>query len=129
MKRNLFRNYEGLYVWQKSIDFVAKVYKATEGFPSTEIYGLTNQIRRAVVSIPSNIAEESGRKGVKELLQFLHIALGSCSELHTQFIIAKNLGYSQGNSLIDGILEIKKMLIGYMNKVKKEGFGEEVATS
>ena len=85
--------YSKLGVWNDAITFVTNIYKLTENFPKSEIYSLTSQIRRAAVSIPSNIAEGSARKSNKEYSQFLSIALGSIAELDTQLIIAKNLAY------------------------------------
>ena len=85
--------YSKLGVWNDAITFVTNIYKLTENFPKSEIYGLTSQIRRAAVSTPSNIAEGPARKSNKEYSQFLSIALGSIAELDTQLIIAKNLTY------------------------------------
>jgi len=87
------RNHKDLEVWKKSMDFVSNIYKITESFPNKEVYGLTNQIRRAAVSVPSNIAEGAARSSKKEFIQFLYIALGSLSELETQIIIANRLEY------------------------------------
>ena len=83
--------YKDLIVWQKSVELVVAVYTLTEGFPREEIYGLTAQMRRSAVSIPSNIAEGKLRRAEKELRQFLLIAFGSGGELETQIIIAKKL--------------------------------------
>lgn len=83
--------YKDLAVWQKSINFTVEIYKLTQTFPKEELYGLTSQIRRAAVSIPSNIAEGNERNSHKEFNQFLHIALGSAAELDTQLLIAKEL--------------------------------------
>ena len=80
---NKIRNHKDLEVWKKSMDLVSNIYKITESFPNKELYGLTNQIRRAAVSIPSNIAEGAARNSKKEFIQFLYIALGSLSELET----------------------------------------------
>ena len=82
------RNHKDLEVWKKSMDLVSNIYKITESFPNKEIYGLTNQIRRSAVSVPSNIAEGAARSSKKEFIQFLYIALGSLAELETQMIIA-----------------------------------------
>jgi four helix bundle protein len=82
------RSYRDLRVWQEAIDFVKDIYLITAQFPASEVYGLTNQIRRAAVSIPSNIAEGQGRHSIKEFRQFLGIALGSIAELETQLIIS-----------------------------------------
>jgi four helix bundle protein len=85
--------YKDLVVWQKSIDLVENMYKATQGFPKEEMYGLVSQMRRSSISIPSNIAEGSGRASRKEYLHFLSIAFASCCEIETQSIIAKKLNY------------------------------------
>ena len=76
-------NHKDLEVWKKSMDLVESVYQMTNSFPDSEKFGLTNQIRRAVVSIPSNIAEGSGIKSDKELIQFIYIAIGSLAEVET----------------------------------------------
>jgi len=85
--------HKNLDVWKKSIEMVTKIYSLTRSFPKEELYGLTNQMRRAAVSVPSNIAEGAGRNTSKELLQFLYYGTGSLSELETQLIISYNLGY------------------------------------
>lgn len=106
-------SYRDLMVWQKSVDLVIEVYKLTEDFPSSELYGLTSQMRRAVVSIPANIAEGRRRGTRKDYRQFLLYAYGSGSELETFLEIAKrlsfasNLDYSKTDKLL---LEIMKML-------------------
>jgi len=87
------KSYTDLLVWQKSIELVKEVYGITKTFPKVEVYGLTSQMRRAAVSIPSNIAEGFLRQHKPETIQFLYISLGSCGELHTQFLIAKELGF------------------------------------
>jgi four helix bundle protein len=100
-------------VWQKSIKLVTEIYKLTENFPKSEIYGLTNQMRRSAVSIPSNIAEGFTRKHRQEYLQFLRISFASGGELETQIIIAKNLEFTPADNLVlpEQLLEeIMKML-------------------
>jgi four helix bundle protein len=87
------RHYQELIVWQKAMDLVMEVYGLTEGFPEKERYGLTNQIRRAAVSIPSNIAEGQGRNTTREFLRYLSVARGSLQELETQVMIAHRLHY------------------------------------
>jgi four helix bundle protein len=93
------RPYRDLDVWKLSIDFVKKVYQVTHDFPASEKFGLINQIRRAAVSIPSNIAEGQGRNFTKEFKQFLAISLSSLAELETQLIIAKEIEYLTQNGL------------------------------
>lgn len=100
-------NYKKLLVWQKAMDLVVLVYEITKNLPKEEIYGLTSQIRRCAVSIPSNIAEGSERKTTGEFKQFLGIAKGSCAELDTQLCIASKL------SMID---EDKYIVVNNMNQ-------------
>ena len=88
-----YRPHRELEVWTKAMGFVIEVYRITSKFPKSEIYGLTSQLRRASVSIPSNLAEGAGRKGNKEFMQFLNIAQGSISELDTQLELAYHLEY------------------------------------
>ena len=107
-----------LQVWQRSIKFVTEIYQLTEKFPQSELYGLINQMRRAAVSIASNIAEGAGRSGKKEFKRFLSIAQGSIAELETQLIIAENLGYcSDIHGLLSELDEISKMIIGLMKSL------------
>jgi len=86
-------HFKELLVWQKSIHFVTEIYKETEFFPKSEMYGLVSQSRRATVSIASNIAEGNSRRSVPDYVQFLRISRGSCAEVETQLIISKNLGF------------------------------------
>jgi len=106
-------------VWQVGMDLVIKVYKITESFPKSEMYGLISQLRRCSVSIPSNIAEGSSRNNPKEFAQFLYIAQGSLSELDTQFTIAQLLGYIQDfNDIEELIRQIRSMLTGLIKAQK-----------
>jgi four helix bundle protein len=89
----VMKTHKDLDVWKDAINFVTKVYKMTSSFPKEEMYGITSQIRRAAVSIPSNIAEGAARKTTNEFRQFLYIALSSAAELNTQLIISHNLGF------------------------------------
>jgi four helix bundle protein len=93
MTKPLVRSYREVVVWQKAVALVTDVYSITKGFPRDEIYGLTSQLRRSAVSIPSNIAEGQGRATKGEFIQFLCHARGSLFELETQIVIAKELGY------------------------------------
>ncbi|MEF9479691.1 four helix bundle protein [Chryseobacterium sp. RRHN12] len=114
-------NFKELLVWQRSIDFVTEIYRNTEAFPKDEIYGLTSQIRKAAVSIPSNIAEGNSRRSKPDYLQFLKISRGSCAEVETQLIISKNLKFLKENEhlkLNEKIIEISKMLNGLINSLQ-----------
>ena len=105
--------YKNLKVWKKSIDFIEQIYKITSDFPKTEIYWLTDQIRRAAISISSNIAEGSGRSTEMDYMRFLHIANWSALEVETQIIIAERLGYIEKDLswiLQDTIGEIIKII-------------------
>jgi len=112
-----------LDVWKEAVALATDVYKLTETFPKTEIYGLTSQMRRAVVSIPSNIAEGAARFSSKEFAQFLNITGGSLSELDTQIEIALNLGYVsdlQKKDLDLKIDSISAKLAGLINSVRNK---------
>ena len=113
--------HKDLIVWKKSIEFVTEVYKITSTFPSEEKFGLVSQLRRASVSIPSNIAEGAARSHDKEFIQFLSISLGSASEVETQLIICLNLKFFSDeiyNKLNNEIVEIRKMLSGLLKSKK-----------
>ena len=97
----MLKNYKELKVWQKAYQLCIKTYKITKGFPKEERYGLTSQIRRAAVSVPSNIAEGYGRKTTQEYIQALFIAYGSNCELETQILLSGDLGYIKSNDLRD----------------------------
>ncbi|HBR18936.1 MAG: four helix bundle protein [Planctomycetes bacterium GWC2_45_44] len=118
------KDFREIKVWQKSHSLALGVYKITSSFPREEIYGLTNQLRRAVVSISSNIAEGACRSGDKELKYFMTISMGSASEVEYQLLLSRDLGYipaSIHKELEDKVIEIKKMLTGYIKKLKAEG--------
>ena len=105
-------NYKELKGWQKSVDLAVKIYESTKDFPREEIYGLTSQIRRSAVSIPSNIAEGAGRNSKKDFNNFLGISNGSICELETQLIIANRITFMNIitlESLQNDIVEIQKM--------------------
>lgn len=110
-----------LTVWQKSLDLAVETYQITSGFPKDEIYGLTQQIKRAVVSISSNIAEGAGRNSSNEFVHFLGISNGSAYELQTQILLANKLNLISNNScetLLQKIEEIQKMIYGLIKKLK-----------
>lgn len=114
------KTYRDLLVWQKAIAFVTQIYKAVKGFPKEELYGLTSQIKRSAISIPSNLSEGYGRKSRKDYLRFLQIAMGSLFEIQTQLEISKNLEFlseSHFNELYENSREIERMLSSLINKI------------
>lgn len=116
------RNYRDLVVWQKAIKLVKAVYLLTRQFPKTERFALTDQIRRAAVSVPSNIAEGQGRRSVNEFRHFLRVSLGSLAELDTQLTIGQELGYV-GQCELDpihaDIVEVRKMINGLLSSLRE----------
>ncbi len=114
-------NYKDLVVWKKSIDLVKEIYKLTLNFPKTEIYWLTDQIKRFSVSIPSNIAEWANRNTKKEFINFLYISKWSLAELETQLIIANSLNFLEEKKLKDiwkKLEEISKMISWVIKHLK-----------
>lgn len=115
------KSFKQLKIWQKGIEIVRDIYILTKIFPKVELYGLTSQMRRSAISIPSNIAEGFKRYHNKEYSQFLHIALGSVAELETQLIIAKELKFTDEEKL-DAISEkldhISRMISVLLKKLK-----------
>lgn len=117
----MLQSYRELLVWQKAMELVLLVYRLTEAFPKREIYGLAAQLRRAGVSIPSNIAEGYGRGSRREYLQFLSIAQGSLKELETQTILAQRLAYatqSQAGRILSEAEIVGKLLGGLIRSLK-----------
>ena len=114
------KDYKELEVWQKGISLVLASYEVIRKLPKDERYALADQIKRAAVSIPSNIAEGASRNSTKEFIQFLYVALGSASELETQTIIAEKLGYIKSDeTLLSDITIIRKMLNALITSLKK----------
>jgi four helix bundle protein len=117
----MLRSFRELTVWQKSMKLATGIYRLTQGFPREETYGLTSQLRRAAVSIPSNIAEGHGRSGIGEYKQFLWIARGSNFELQTQLEIAKALQMGDLQLLQESEAlsqEVGKMIYAVLDKLK-----------
>ena len=113
--------YQELEVWKKSIELVKTIYQVTEKFPQKEQFGLVSQIRRAIVSIPSNIAEGSARYSNRDTARFADIAIGSLAEVETQLIIAKELNYiSNISSVTDLLKNVYALLIGYRNYLNND---------
>jgi four helix bundle protein len=129
------KSYKDLEIWKKSLILVKDIYKITKDFPKEELYVLTSQIKRAVISVPSNLAEGSNKGSTKEYIRFLNISLGSLSEVEAQLIISKELGFCNENdinNLLQNISELRKMFMGLvkslslkLEKVKDYSFKEE----
>jgi len=114
------RAHHDLKAWQEAMELVKMIYENSSSFPAEENYGLKSQIRMAAVSIPSNIAEGAARNGSKEFLQYLSISRGSLSEVETQLLIAKNLGYIQDpDKILEQINKVFGLLGGLINSVRK----------
>jgi four helix bundle protein len=119
----MLKNYKELKVWQKAYQLCVEIYKITQSFPKEERYGLTSQIRRSAVSIPSNIAEGYGRKTTREYIQALYIAYGSNCELETQVLLSGDLGYTKADKLekLRGdIGDIERMLKGLIKSLENK---------
>ena len=117
------KDFKNIEMWQRSHKLTIEIYKATQQFPKEEIFGLTSQIRRAVSSIPTNIAEGCGRRTNAELANFLNIASGSASEVEYEILLAKEVGYItevQCDAWTKEVCEIRCMLAAYMKKLKTE---------
>ena len=119
----MLKNYKELKVWQRSYQLCLEIYKITKGFPKEERYGLTSQLRRAAVSVPSNIAEGYGRKTTPEYIRFLYIAYGSNCELETQILLSGDLGYIETGKLEilkEGIGEVERMLKALIKSLERK---------
>ena len=117
----MVKSYRELKVWQKAMDFVEHVYRVQREFPDNERYGLCDQLRRAAVSIPSNIAEGRGRDTAKDYSHFLTLARGSLNEVATQLELAVRLGYlNPGSGLYEESQEIRKMLNAMIERLKRQ---------
>jgi len=117
------KDYKSLNVWKESRKLVKMIYELTAKFPDNEKFGLTAQMRRCSVSIPSNIAEGIGRNSSKEAKQFFYIAKGSIYELETQLYLSEDLGFAssvQFEAIITQLIEVRKLVIGYIKFLEKE---------
>lgn len=117
------KNFKDLLIWQKGVELVKETYKLVKLLPNDEMYALSSQMRRAAVSVPSNIAEGQQRKSPKEFANFLSIARGSVAELETQFIICEELGYLSKGQIelcINTCQELYKMLNSFISKLSEE---------
>lgn len=122
MKRPPAKDFRDLIVWQKAHGFVLSVYRYSEDFPKTEVYGLSSQIRRAAISIPANIAEGFKKKGKADKARFLNIAQGSLEECRYYLILAQDLGYGDSNKLMLQLEEVSKLLEAYASTILASGF-------
>lgn len=114
------RSYRDLIAWQKAMDLSAGVYRVTEAFPAREQFGLSNQMRRASVSVPSNLAEGQGRGTTKDYIHFLHVARGSLQELETQLLLAERLNCAaetEVQRLLSLCDEVSRLVSGLMNSL------------
>ncbi|MEW6130564.1 MAG: four helix bundle protein [Acidobacteriota bacterium] len=117
------KSYQDLEVWQRAMDVVVECYRVTQAFPKSEVYGLTNQLQRAAVSIPANIAEGQGRQYDSEFIQFLYVAPGSLTELETHIQIAARLNYlasSEANHLLAKTGEVGRLLNGLIRFLRSK---------
>ena len=125
----MLRNYKELKVWEKSYQLCLQVYQITKGFPKNEIYGLISQMRRAALSIPSNIAEGYGRKTTPEYLRYLYIAYGSVCELETQVLLSGDLGYFEEKSLLklqQDLGEVERMLKALIKSLENKSLNPRI---
>lgn len=124
----MVKSCKDLLVWQKSMVLVQEVYQATQPFPTYELYGLAGQMRRAAVSVPSNIAEGQARQSSAEFHHFLTVAYGSLAELDTQVIIARELGYltdETAKNVSDKIAEVGRMMNALISQIAKKRTNNE----
>jgi len=112
------KTHKDLEIWKMGLDVVEFIYQITGAFPKEEQFGLTSQLRRAAVSIPSNIAEGAARNSKREYLQYLYISLGSLAEVETQLLIAKRLGYMLNDDILEQIEHLRRMLLNFIKYIK-----------
>ena len=117
MKRPPAKEFRELIVWQKAHEFVLSVYRHSESYPKSELYGLTSQMRRAAVSIPANIAEGFKKKTLPDKARYLNIAQGSLEECRYYLILAKDLGYGDTSNLMLQLEETSKLLEAYLSSI------------
>jgi four helix bundle protein len=116
----IMRDFKKIFVWERAQKFSVKIYEYTQSLPKEELYGITSQIPRAVISIPTNIAEGCGKNSEKDFCRFLSIALGSASEVQSLLLLIRDLNYKKEeeiNSFENEIIEIKKMLYSLIEKI------------
>ena len=111
-------NHKDLDAWKQAMLLVERVYKISANFPRQETYGLTSQMRRAAISIPSNLSEGAARNGNREYVNFVGIALGSLAELETQSVIADRLGYADTTDILNSINQVRALIVGLRNHLQ-----------
>ncbi len=111
------RSFKELVVWQKSQELVVAIYEFAKGLPEDEKFGMISQMKRSVVSVPSNIAEGFAKISKRDKVRFYNIAQGSLSETHNHLMLSKKLGYGEPASLIEQLEEVSKLLSGYIRKI------------
>ncbi len=117
----ILKTHKDLDIWKFGIELVEEIYKITADFPKEEMFGLSSQMRRSVISIPSNISEGGARSSKKEFVRFLYISLGSLAELETQIIIAKRLGFiTEANNLDEPIERLRRKLLNFIKYIKNK---------
>ncbi len=121
MYKETAKTFRNLIVWQKAHKFVLEIYKFSSKFPKEENYGLTSQIRRAAISIPSNIAEGFKKRGKKDKVRFFNISQGSLEECRYYLILSNDLGYGNTYELLSQIEEVSKLLSGYISSILASG--------
>ncbi len=121
MKRPPAKHFQDLIVWQKAHEFVLLIYRYSESFPKHELYGLTSQVRRSAVSVPSNIAEGFKKKTRPDKVRFLNIAQGSLEECRYYLILAKDLDYGDTSKLMVKLEEVSKLLEAYLSSILDSG--------
>jgi len=114
------KTHKDLDIWKRGIGLAEQVYKDTNKFPKEELYGLTSQIGRSSVSYPSNIAEGAARASQKEFIHFMHISLGSLSEVETQLIIADKLKFLKAEKLLEEVEALRRMTLNFIKYLKSK---------
>lgn len=112
------KTHKDLKVWKEAMALAKGIYELTRDFPKEETYGLVSQIRRAAVSIPSNLAEGAARNSNKEFIQYLYVSLGSLAELETQLLLSRDLGYAQSEEINERVERVRKLLLGLIKYLK-----------
>ena len=115
--RSPAKSFQELVIWQKAHQLVLSIYSFSSKFPKTEIYGLTSQFRRAVISVPANIAEGFKKKGKRDKVRFFNISQGSLEECRYYLILAKDLGYGENKKVMYQLEEVSKMLTSYIKSI------------